>query len=151
MATTTLVVDLQDKYYSKKLDYRYRPPPNVDSCASPDRFDQPSRVRALKNLQDYHPDLIQSLPFLSCAPDRDTSRIFGISQAPRNDVAMMEDGGHRNIGPINTCFGNARRYRELTLAQHALYVRKNRKIGAKSASPARLLNHQHHAKRNRAA
>lgn len=25
----TLVVDLQDKYYSEKLDYRYRPPPNA--------------------------------------------------------------------------------------------------------------------------
>jgi hypothetical protein len=58
MATTTLVVDLQDKYYSKKLDYRYRPPANADSCESPDRSDQPSRARALKNLQDYHPDLI---------------------------------------------------------------------------------------------
>lgn len=34
---TTLVVDLQDKYYSEKLDYRYRPPPNANSCASADR------------------------------------------------------------------------------------------------------------------
>lgn len=29
----TLVVDLQDKYYSEKLDYRYRPPPSANSCA----------------------------------------------------------------------------------------------------------------------
>lgn len=36
-----LVVDLQDKYYSEKLDYRYRPPPNANSCASADCPDLP--------------------------------------------------------------------------------------------------------------
>lgn len=43
-ASSTLVVDLQDKYYSEKLDYRYRPPPNVDSCASVDRSELPTRA-----------------------------------------------------------------------------------------------------------
>lgn len=38
---TMLVVDLQDKYYSEKLNYRYRPPPNANSCASADRPDLP--------------------------------------------------------------------------------------------------------------
>lgn len=38
---TTLVVDLQDKYYSEKLDYRYRPPPSANSCASADPPDVP--------------------------------------------------------------------------------------------------------------
>lgn len=37
----TLVVDLQDKYYSEKLDYRYRPPPYANSCALADRLDLP--------------------------------------------------------------------------------------------------------------
>lgn len=41
---TTLVVDLQDKYYSEKLDYRYRPPPNANSCASADPPDVPIHV-----------------------------------------------------------------------------------------------------------
>lgn len=79
---TTLVVDLQDKYYSEKLDYRYRPPPNANNYVSTDRFQLPItcvRTRA-KNFRGYHPDLLQSFPFLLCAPDRDTTRIFGISQ-----------------------------------------------------------------------
>lgn len=83
VAPSTLVVDLQDKYYSEKLDYRYRPPPNVDSCASADRSDPPT-CASEKLFRDYHTDLldygIQSRPFLQHLPDRDTSRIFRVSQ-----------------------------------------------------------------------
>lgn len=85
---TTLVVDLQDKYYSEKLDYRYRPPPNANSCASADPPDVPIPCnargcgRVWKTFEAINPpnlsfsSNIQSLAFLFCAPDRDTSRIF---------------------------------------------------------------------------
>lgn len=101
---TTLVVDLQDKYYSEKLDYRYRPPPNANSCASADPPDVPipCNVRGCGRVWKTFgaitpPNLsfssnIQSLAFLFCAPDRDTSRIFFFFffryiSTMRNDVA----------------------------------------------------------------
>lgn len=62
---TTLVVDLQDKYYSEKLDYRYRPPPNANSCALADRSELPVNVRVkarAKNFRGYHPDLLIQQP-----------------------------------------------------------------------------------------
>lgn len=100
---TTLVVDLQDKYYSEKLDYRYRPPPNANSCASADPPDVPNTCnvrgcgRVWKTFEAITPPNlsfssdIQSLAFLFCAPDRDTSRIFFFFfryiSTMRNDVA----------------------------------------------------------------
>lgn len=95
---TTLVVDLQDKYYSEKLDYRYRPAPNADSCASGGfvPIHRPARnVRVRVRLKNFRgaiaqPDLldIQSCsPFLfppdSCAPKRYPTEFRCISRSSR--------------------------------------------------------------------
>lgn len=97
----TLVVDLQDKYYSEKLDYRYRPPPNANSCASADRPDLTNThvtcVRArLKNFRGYHPNpllLLQSFPFLFCATKPRYLTNFQYISTTRNDVARY--GGYQ--------------------------------------------------------
>lgn len=83
------------------------------SCASADCPDLTNThvtcVRArtrLKNFRGYHPNLlfsnIQSIPFLFCASDRDTSRIFGISQ-PRGMMSPVYGGYRQTIGSRNPC------------------------------------------------
>lgn len=101
VASATLVVDLQDKYYSEKLDYRYRPPPNataVRRVASawivPTKHTQRACVRArLKNCQGYRPNLLlhqhSISPFsLLHARPRYLTNIRYISTM-RNDVAPL--------------------------------------------------------------
>lgn len=88
----TLVVDLQDKYYSEKLDYRYRPPPTAVRRRIVPTYQYTRNVRArLKNFRGYRPNLrllqhsISPFFLLRARPRYLTN--FRYISTTRNDVA----------------------------------------------------------------
>lgn len=115
---TTLVVDLQDKYYSEKLDYRYRPPPNARQLCVGGSFvpSNVTRVRArLKNLRDYHPDLLLQASNLSLFfPARQTAISHEFSVYLNHAKWCRHDGGRWTGKP-----------REHTLPQRKTISRTN--------------------------
>lgn len=100
---TTLVVDLQDKYYSEKLDYRYRPPPNANNCVS-DRSELPVtcvQTRA-RNFRDYHPDLLLQHPifpfsFLGARPRYHTNLRYISTTVNNFDIMTNMNKSFANI------------------------------------------------------